>query len=145
MFLFCVGIAKDLDGQKWEELYHQILLFNAAYDTLVASRGFIFFQLTHCCFSIEKKSFSCRTMTTRWWQLQIFFMFTPNYLGVDDPILTINIFQTWVGWKTTKQKTKMAVRKKSYLMTWTSPPFSHDPSPRTSLRYEVPTNILQNK
>lgn len=32
MLLFCVGIAKDLDGQKWEELYHQILLFNAVYD-----------------------------------------------------------------------------------------------------------------
>lgn len=26
------GIAKDLDGQKWEELYHQILLFNAVYE-----------------------------------------------------------------------------------------------------------------
>ena len=95
-FLLCVGIAKDLDGQKWEELYHQILLFNAAYDTLVASRGFIFFQLIHCCLSIEKKSFSCRTMTTRWWQLQIFFMFTPNYLGFDDPILTFIFFK--LGW-----------------------------------------------
>lgn len=26
------GTAKDLDGQKWEELYDQILLFNAAYE-----------------------------------------------------------------------------------------------------------------
>ena len=34
---------------------------------------------------------------TRWWQTQIFFMFTPK-IGEDEPNLTVRIFFRWVGW-----------------------------------------------